>query len=136
LAENHAELSLQSQDDPFEGQGGGLSQPITTAAPSSAIAPDGTVSPGEQHPDVAADAGQSVSPPTPASAIPESVKSTSVTSQDGVSESVEPQPSKGPYHGKHYVDHPFYVSLNHWLEGGGTEEDYYWRSNALGASGR
>lgn len=35
--------------------------------------------------------------------------------------------SKGPYFGKRYHDHPVYVSLHDWLDGSGTEEDYYWR---------
>lgn len=33
----------------------------------------------------------------------------------------------GPYAGKRYDDHPFYVPLADWLAGGGTEVDYHWR---------
>lgn len=33
----------------------------------------------------------------------------------------------GPYSGKRYHDHPYYVTLSGWLEGGGTEADYHWR---------
>jgi hypothetical protein len=33
----------------------------------------------------------------------------------------------GPYSGKRYYDHQFYVSLVGWLAGGGTEESYNWR---------
>lgn len=37
------------------------------------------------------------------------------------------EPAKGPYSGLRYYDHPTYVPLSQWLEGGGSKEDYNWR---------
>lgn len=37
----------------------------------------------------------------------------------------------GPYTGKRYYDHAFYVSLQGWLAGGGTEESYNWRPSSV-----
>lgn len=41
----------------------------------------------------------------------------------------------GPYANKRYHDHPVYVSLWDWIDGGGTEESYRWApSPAVGSS--
>ncbi len=32
-----------------------------------------------------------------------------------------------PYEGKRYYDHPVYMTLAAWQDGGGTEDDYNWR---------
>jgi hypothetical protein len=39
--------------------------------------------------------------------------------------------SSGPYTAKRYIDHPYYVSLEGWLAGGGTEYDYYRHDKAV-----
>lgn len=43
-----------------------------------------------------------------------------VTAQEQVSVSTDK-----PYLGKFYYDHPTYVSYHDWIEGGGSEENYY-----------
>ena len=37
------------------------------------------------------------------------------------------EPPVGPYSGKRYIDGPHYVGYNDWLDGGGTEADYFAR---------
>jgi septal ring factor EnvC (AmiA/AmiB activator) len=90
--------------------------------PSSDGSSNGGTSAIEHHeaPEVA-----SPSDPTPAP-TQEPVNSTTATSQVGAS---EPQ-RRGKYHGIKYSDWPYYVSLEGWLAGGGTEEDYHWRPAA------
>lgn len=44
------------------------------------------------------------------------------------------QPSAGPYHGKKYAEWPYFVSLQGWLNGGGTEEDYTWNPPAVSSA--
>jgi hypothetical protein len=36
-----------------------------------------------------------------------------------------PSSSPGPYHNRRYIEVPMYVSLDNWIAGGGTEENYY-----------
>lgn len=59
------------------------------------------------------------------------VPSISPSTHSGETSSVQPEPSAGPYVGKKYWNHPSYVSLANWLEGGGTEESYRWRPSYM-----
>ncbi len=74
------------------------------------------------QPNASMDDGVSV-PPSPTSAP---------VAQTGTG--MEPEASSSEdaaYHtrftGKRYYDHPTYMSLAAWLDGGGTEADYHWR---------
>lgn len=67
--------------------------------------------------------GQSEPGPTAS----ETTTPSETASLDTVQASDVPMPSAGPYSGKRYYDHSFYVSLVGWLAGGGTQEDYEWR---------
>lgn len=69
--------------------------------------------------------GQSESSPT----VQEAQSAIAQTTTTGVetAASADPAPTHGPYFGKRYYDHPVYVTLSEWLNGGGTEADYNWR---------
>ncbi len=74
--------------------------------------------------------GQSESPPT--------VDGAQVTQKDEITgvgpvATASSEPIPGKYSGKRYHDWAYYVPLNSWLEGGGTEEDYNWRPAAIGS---
>lgn len=43
------------------------------------------------------------------------------------SSQAESEAKPQPYAGLHYMNVPGFISKADWLEGGGTEEDYYWR---------
>jgi hypothetical protein len=87
---------------------------------------------------VAPDHGQSSEPVPTVEPMPKGQSEPDPTGQAGqpIAEKIaEVLPSEtnvvsGPYVGKRYHDHQFYVSLHGWLEGGGTEEDYTWRPSA------
>src|SRR6266702_2199703 len=79
---------------------------------------------------VEASQGQSESPPT--------VDGAQVTQKDEITgvgpvATASSEPIPGKYSGKRYHDWAYYVPLNSWLEGGGTEEDYNWRPAAIGS---
>jgi hypothetical protein len=85
------------------------------------------------------DAGQSVADPiapvsTPSmESAPTQHSEYSASPSVGSSQTSEPKAdgSLKPYHNKRYHDHPYYVSLQGWLNGGGTEEDYNWRPDTV-----
>lgn len=135
-----------------------------STAPSSAYAPDGTVSPGEMHPDVRLEGqgqavttqdgefptGQSEPGPTSSGAYSqtasvlgqEEFSTASVgqaeagTGEGSIASIADDERIHGPYFGKRYFDHPAYVSLENWKLGGGTEADYHWRPGAEPAFSR
>lgn len=102
---------LKAEDGPTE-----LSQPeqVLSAAPSSAYAEDGCISPGERAEDPTA-TGPSDTETIP----PPSASSSTATERDGAAT------APGPYAGKRYADVPGIISLADWLAGGGTEKDWY-----------
>ena len=74
--------------------------------------------------------GVSVSP----SPIESSASKISDPSAPGALQPMENVPSKGPYSGKRYWEHPLYVHRTDWYAGGGTPETYDWRpDNSLTA---
>jgi hypothetical protein len=84
------------------------------------------------------DAGQSVADPIVGSTTTVSseiapILSAETTAAPTTTSLAEPKAdgSLKPYHNKRYHDHPYYVSLQGWLNGGGTEEDYNWRPDAV-----
>lgn len=75
--------------------------------------------------------GQSESSPTEDNTA-KSMTATATADQSGVnttSESVAPGPALGPYFGKRYHDIPNYISYHDWMEGGGTDKDYFGRAS-------
>lgn len=66
--------------------------------------------------------GQSESP-LPDVTIPNAIVEASATSTMQDTSSAKPQ----PFAGLRYYDHPTYVNLSDWLDGGGTDDDYNWR---------
>ncbi len=81
--------------------------------------------------------GQSESPPTvQLEATPSPIVSfETVGEAAGASQASQStsEPSSGKYSGKRYHDWAYYVPLQAWLAGGGTEEDYNWRPAAIGS---
>lgn len=104
--------------------------PAPMPEPEPVLMPYTNPSSGYSHDPLPVEAsqGQSESHPTieDVSTTNQTSANTAPSSLDTVSQ--QNVPSSGepkPYLGKFYYDHPIYVSLDNWLAGGGTEENYY-----------
>lgn len=64
--------------------------------------------------------------PTPASASGDQTQ-VSASTTAGHTDNVTSGSSQGPYFNKRYHDMPSYISYIDWIDGGGTEVDYFWR---------
>jgi hypothetical protein len=109
------EAPVTSHDMPVSEMGLSVTDPTLGEAATQTGLQEPSVSSGQSEPDPTA--------PTTTYPEPSSVASTAPT--DPVS-SID----RGPYFGKRYIHVAGYMSLSHWLAGGGTEEDYNWRPSA------
>lgn len=111
-------------------QGQGESPPISSS--TSMEHPAEVSGGGLETPQPQANQDQSeVNPTNPATEPMTSVSSNDAKNSDAGNTA---KPS-GPYTSKLYYDHPVYVTLWDWLDGGGTEENYRWSPNYNPTSG-
>lgn len=112
---------------PEQTEGAGESHPITSSETPSETVGSGTYT--TESDSWASRPGQSEADPiasTDATTSGNVSSATVETKEDALPEASSSEPL-GRYSGRRYYDHPTYVPLHDWLDGGGSEEDYNWR---------
>ncbi len=108
---------VETHSSPWEGNGGGMSQPLTPDPVYPAL-------PGQSE------AGPTVqvrSNETGSAATSATVSQTENVFQQPMIESLQATAKAGLFAGLRYYDYPSYVRHDDWINNGGTEEDYNWR---------
>lgn len=116
---NTAQATMYGEGKPTEGQ-----------SETTPMEPSSQMSGGDSTGQHSEEAPKSDANPT---AKEETTSLETVSSHSAPSLAVDTTVGKGPYFDKRYHDMPNYIGFHDWIDGGGSELNYYWRPSATGS---